>query len=74
MVYMHAVVAVFPIYAQHCEDAARGEVEGHALNKSWKLHCCSLKIIEKSWKYVFEILWEPCYTCNCFLDYSYYSQ
>ena len=32
MVYKHAVVAAFHIYAQHGEDAAKGEVGGHALN------------------------------------------
>ena len=32
MVYKHAVVAAFRIYAQPGEDAAKGEVGGHALN------------------------------------------
>ena len=48
MVYKHAVVAAFGIYAQRGEDAAIGEVGGFALNshgnyivdhgKSWKNH------------------------------------
>ena len=48
MVYKHAVVAAFCIYAQHGEDAAKREVGGRALNsygnyivdhgKSWKNH------------------------------------
>ena len=48
MVYKHAVVAAFRIYAQHGEDAAKREVGGRALNshgnyifyhgKSWKNH------------------------------------
>ena len=47
MVYKHAVVAAFRIYAQRDEDAAKGEVGGCALNnhgnyivdsgKSWKI-------------------------------------
>ena len=32
MIYKHAVVAAFRIYAQHGEDAAKGEVGGRALN------------------------------------------
>ena len=32
MVYKHAVVAAFHIYAQCGEDAAIGEVGGHGLN------------------------------------------
>ena len=31
MVYKHAVVAAFSIYAQHGEDASKGEVGGSAL-------------------------------------------
>ena len=48
MVYMHAVVAAFRIYAQRGEDAAKGEVGGRAFNshgnyivdqgKSWENH------------------------------------
>ena len=48
MVYMHAVVAAFHIYAQGGEGAAKREVGGHAFNshgnyivdhgKSWKNH------------------------------------
>ena len=48
MVYKHTVVAAFCIYAQRGEDAAKGEVGGHALNShenyivdhgiSWKNH------------------------------------
>ena len=37
----------------------KGEVGVCAL-KSWKLHCWSWKIMEKSWNCVFELLWEPC--------------
>ena len=61
MVYKHAVVAAFCIYAQRGEEA---EVGGRAINshgnyivdngKSWKNH----------WNCVFEFLWEPCY-CQC---------
>ena len=32
MVYKHAVVAAFRLYTQRGEDAAKGEVGGHALN------------------------------------------
>ena len=48
MVYKHAVVAAFHIYAQSGEDAAKREVGGRSLNshrnyildhgKSWKNH------------------------------------
>ena len=46
--FKYSTVAAFPIYAQRCEDAAKAEVGGHALNshgnyivdhgKSWKNH------------------------------------
>ena len=48
MVYKHAVVAAFHIYAQHGEDAAKEEVGGRALNSH-----------RKSWNCDFVFLWEP---------------
>ena len=57
MVYKHAVVAAFRIYVQRGEDAAKtkGEVGGHVL----KSHGNYIVDHGKSWKYVFEFLWEP---------------
>ena len=57
MVYKHAVVAAFDIYAQRGEDAAkRGVGVGdHVLNS----HGNYIVNHEKSWNCVFEFLWEP---------------
>ena len=49
MVYKHAVVAAFHIYAQCCEDAAKMEIVMEI----------TLLIMEKSWNGVLEFLWEP---------------
>ena len=59
MVYKHAVVAAFHIYAQSGEDAAKRGGWTLCIKYSWKLHCCSWKIMEKSWNCVFELMWEP---------------
>ena len=55
MLYKHAVVAAFRIYAQRGEDAAKGEAGGRALNS----HGNYIVDHGKSWKCVFEFLWEP---------------
>ena len=45
MIYKHAVVAAFHIYAQRGEDAAKRPRGGWRLciKKSWKLHCWAWK-------------------------------
>ena len=54
MIYMHAVVAAFRIYAQRGENAMlTGEVGVHGT--TWMI----MEIMEKSWNCVFEFLWEP---------------
>ena len=68
IVYMHAVVAAFHIYAQHGQvelvNAKRG---GWSLciKLSWKLHSWSWKIMEKVMELCFEFLWEPCDSLYC---------
>ena len=49
MVYKHAVVVAFHIYAQRGEDDAKGEVEGCALNS----HDSYIVDHGKSWNRVF---------------------
>ena len=57
--FKYVSVAAFRIYLHGYEDVDKRVIGGHAL-KSWKLHCWSWKIMEKSWNCVFEFLWEPC--------------
>ena len=57
--FKYITVSAFCIYALHGEDAAKREAGSGALNKSWKLHCRSWKIMEKSWNCFFKFLWEP---------------
>ena len=60
MVYEHAVVAAFRIYAQCGEVAAKREGwSPWALNSHGNYIAA---IMEKSWNCVFEFLWEPCVT------------
>ena len=55
MVYKHAVVAAFSIYAQPGEVAAKTMVGVCALNS----HGNYIVDHGKSWNCVFEFLWEP---------------
>ena len=55
MVYKHAVVAGFRIYAQRGEVAAKGRLE----SAHYIVMEITLLIMEKSWNCVFEFLWEP---------------
>ena len=61
MVYKHAVVAAFHIYAQHGQDAAKGEFGGHALNS----HGNYIVDHGKSWNCDFKFLLEPCVIWGC---------
>ena len=63
MVYKHAVVAAFRIYAQHCEGAAKRECGGCTLNS----HRNYIVDHGKSWNCAFEFLWEPCRMRKSFL-------
>ena len=58
--FRYITVAVFHIYAQRGEDAAKKGVWRSCIKLSWILHFCSWKIMEKSWNSVFDFLWEPC--------------
>ena len=58
MVFKHAVVTAFRIYAQCGEVLLKGEVGGHALS----IHGNYIFDHRKSWNCVFEFLWEPCNT------------
>ena len=68
MVYKHAVVAAFHIYAQRGEDLLKGEVGGRTLNSHGNY------IIErgKSWNCDFEFLWEPWYVHDHQIRNSHY--
>ena len=55
MVYMHAVVAAFRIYAQRGEMLLKQAVRDCALN----IHGNYIVDHGKSWNCVFEFLWEP---------------
>ena len=60
---MLAVLA-FCIYTQHGEGDVKRGGWNRCIKYSWKLHCWSWKIMEKSWNCVFEFLWEPCNLLN----------
>ena len=58
--FKYITVAAFCIYAERGENGVKRRGWRTCIKKSRKLHYWTWKIMEKSWNYVFEFLWEPC--------------